>query len=497
MTRLSPASRIDFEIFRHELVKSLWIAENLDPLERDPRAYGEYISDSVYLLLSQSTLPKETNLAHAIARMARIPQVVADARANLQNPSRVATETAVRQNRGAIAFYEHDLFELAGDTPQLAALHAAAQPVAACLKQYQEFLERDLLPRANGPWRLGKEKFARKLDLELDAGLSAEQVLADAESEFTRLQRDMYVIARQLWGRYFPLRALPPDDAEGRRQTVTEVLRAVGREHGKPGDLAADARATVARIKRFIEDRKILPLPKPDRCQVIEMPEFQRGNSTAYLDAAPPLDLQAASFYAVSPPPKDWDAARVESLLEEYNRHLLQVLTIHEAYPGHYVQLAYANENPSLIRRVLGSGVYIEGWAVYTEQMMLDQGYGDGDLPLRLSQLKFYLRAVTNAILDHKLHCTAMTDDEAMALLVGRAFQSEGEARLKIIRAKQTSCQLSTYFVGRTAMFSLRRQLQHELGDRFDLSRYHQAVLEQGSVPVKYLPELVRAKLER
>jgi len=306
----------------------------------------------------------------------------------------------------------------------------------------------------------------------------------------------MYVIARQLWGHYFPLRALPPDDTEGRRLTVTEVLHAVGREHGKPEALAADARATVAHIKQFIEARKILPLPKPDRCQVIEMPEFRRGNSTAYLDPAPPLDLTAASFYAVSPPPKDWDAARVESLLEEYNRHLLPVLTIHEAYPGHYVQLAYANTNPSLIRRVLGSGVYIEGWAVYCEQMMLDQGYGDGDLRLRLSQLKFYLRAVTNAILDHKLHCTEMTDDEALSLLVGQAFQSEGEARLKIIRAKQTSCQLSTYFVGRTAMFSARRQIQHELGDRFDLSAYHQAVLEQGSVPVKYLPELLRAKFK-
>jgi len=199
----------------------------------------------------------------------------------------------------------------------------------------------------------------------------------------------------------------------------------------------------------------------------------------------------------VSPPPEDWDADRVRTLLEEYNRHMLQIHTIHEAYPGHYVQLEYANRNPSLIRRVLGSGVYMEGWAVYTEQTMLDQGYGDGDLPLRLSQLKFYLRAVTNAILDHKLHCTDMTDDEALELLVGRAFQSEGEARLKVIRAKQTSCQLSTYFVGRTAMFALRRQLQHELGDRFDLSRYHQAVLEQGSVPVKYLPDLVRAKLER
>ena len=189
-----------------------------------------------------------------------------------------------------------------------------------------------------------------------------------------------------------------------------------------------DARANVSRIKQFIAEKDILRLPEPDRCQVIEMPEFQRGNSTAYMQSAPPLDADAVSFYAVSPPPKDWDAAKVKSFLEEYNRHMLQILTIHEAYPGHYVQLAYANRHPSLIRRVLGSGVYIEGWAVYTEQMMLDQGYGEGDLPLRLTQLKFYLRAVANAILDHKMHCADMTDEEAMRA-PGRTRVSSRKAR--------------------------------------------------------------------
>jgi uncharacterized protein (DUF885 family) len=303
------------------------------------------------------------------------------------------------------------------------------------------------------------------------------------------------VIARQLWSRYYPRQPLPPDDAEGRRLTVEKVLTSVGKEHGRPEDLAGDARASVARIKQFIEQNGILRLPQPDHCQVIEMPEFKRGNSTAYLESAPPLDPNAPSMYAVSPPPADWDQQRVNSLLEEYNRHMLQILTIHEAYPGHYVQLEYSNRNPSLIRRVLGSGVSIEGWAVYTEQMMLDQGYGREDLALRLTQLKFYLRAVTNAILDHKMHCAEMTDEEAMALLVGKAFQSEGEARLKVIRAKQTSCQLSTYFVGRMAMCRLRTEIQRQMGDRFELDRYHQAVLDEGSVPVKYLPRLVRGRL--
>src|SRR6185369_12709855 len=235
---------------------------------------------------------------------------------------------------------------------------------------------------------------------------------------------------------------------------------AVSQEHGKPEDLLNDARATVDRIKTFIREKDVLRLPEPDRCQVIEMPEFKRGNSLAYLENAPPLDPDAPSLYAISPPPADWGAEKVKSFLEEYNQHMLQILTIHEAYPGHYVQLEYSNRSGSPLRRVLQSGVYIEGWAVYTEQTMLDQGYGNGDLALRLMQLKFYLRAVVNAMLDHRMHCTQMTDDEVMELLVKGAFQSEGEARLKIIRAKQSSTQLSTYFVGRMAHYRLRQRVE-------------------------------------
>jgi uncharacterized protein (DUF885 family) len=176
---------------------------------------------------------------------------------------------------------------------------------------------------------------------------------------------------------------------------------------------------------------------------------------------------------------------------------MLQILTIHEAYPGHYVQLEYSNRHPSLIRRILFSGVFAEGWAVYTEQMMLDQGYGKGDLAMRLNQLKWYMRAVVNAILDYKMHCSSMTDEEALTLLTQRAFQSEGEAVGKIIRSKQSSCQLSTYFVGRTAFYKLRQQIEREQGEQFQLGRYHEAVLDHGTLPVKYLPELVRSRLKQ
>ena len=491
--RLSRAARIDFEIFRHSLITTLWLADHTHPYEEDPRVYNSYISDSTFLLLTQSTAPKELNVSNCLARMSRLPAVLEAAKNNLRNPPRPLLETAIRQNRGAIAFYEKGILDLAGETPQRAQFKTASARVAEDLREYQKFLEGELLSRASGDWRLGKEKFSQKLDLVLDAGLTADQVLADAEREYERVHRDLYVLARQVWSRYEPRRPLPPDDAQGRHDTIQSVLQTIGEQHGRPEELVQNARATVERIKTFIRENNILHLPAPDRCQVVEMPEFKRGNALAYLESAPPLDREAASFYAISPPPSDWDAARVKSFLEEYNQHMLQILTIHEAYPGHYVQLEYSNRAGSLIRRVLQSGVMIEGWAVYTEQMMLDQGYGDNDPALRLSQLKFYLRAVVNALLDYRMHCSAMTDEEALKLLMDGAFQTEGEARLKILRSKQSSTQLSTYFVGRMAIYRLRQERQRELADKFDLARFHEAILGQGSVPVKYLLELVRA----
>ena len=493
--KLSRDGQIDFEIFRQNLQTQIWETENFHPFEEDPRVYGNYISDSVYLLLTHSTLPPETNIANCITRMAQLPRIVAEAERTLTTPPKPILETAIQQNQGAIGFYEKDIFQYAGDTPQLDKLKAAAAAAVVALKVYQKFLEGPLVARANGDWRIGKEKFDLKFQLETQARITAEQNLADAESEFSRVRRDMYDVARQLWCQYFPQTPLPPDDASGERETITKVIGAVNQTHGKPEDLVNEARATVGQIKDFIRKKKYLQLPDPDLCQVIEMPEFRRGNSVAYLDNAPPLDPAAGSYYAISPPSADWDAARVNSYLEEYNHYMLQILTIHEAYPGHYVQLSHAARASSLIRRVYQSGVYVEGWAVYGEITMLNEGYGGGDLRLRLMQLKFYLRAVANSIIDYKLHCAQMTDEEAMNFMTADAFQSESEARLKLVRAKQSSVQLSTYFVGRMAHYRLRQQIESEMGDKFSLAAYHDAVIAPGSVPMKYLPELVRIQL--
>ncbi|HWA97474.1 MAG TPA: DUF885 domain-containing protein, partial [Pirellulales bacterium] len=431
---LTPDGRIDYEIFRDELSRSLWLIENTRPFEDDPRTYLEVINDCTYLLLVQSTLPRAQNIANAVARMKQIPRVVDEAKRELKNPPRVVVETALRQTRGAIAYYDVAIHSMSGgDAAERKTLRDASPPVVAALQEFARFLETELLPRASGEWRIGREKFVKKFALVTDAGVTADETLAAAEAEHDRVVRAMYALARQTWHRYFRNQSPPPDDEVGRRDTILGVLNAIGREHGTAATLVDDGRRTVDGLKEFIRRRDVLRLPDPDRCLVLEMPEFRRGNSGAYLDAALPLDPQGVSIYAISPPPDDWDEAQRQSFLEEYNRHMLDILSIHEAYPGHYVQLAYANRSPSLIRRVLQSGVYAEGWAVYSEQMMLDEGYGDGDSALRLSQLKFYLRTVVNTILDHRMHCTQMTDDEAFALLTEGAFQSAGEARLKII----------------------------------------------------------------
>jgi uncharacterized protein (DUF885 family) len=495
--KLSRAGQIDYEILRHHLTREIWLVEHFDPFVDDPRVYGDYLSEGVYLLLTQSSLPRETNLKNALARMAGIPKLVSVARATIGASPRVKVETAIRQTKGAVGFYSEEIFDLAGEPPGRGELGEKAEAIVAALKDYLAFLQDEVLPRSNEDWRIGRERFVRKLELELDTGLSADEVLEDAQREATRVEREMYVIARQLWGTTLPGEPLPPDDETGRRATIRRVLAEVSSDHGTAETLVADARATVVEIKAFIAERDILRLPEPDQCRVIEMPEFLRGNSGAYLNPSPPLDPRGSSEYAISPPPADWDGRRVESYLREYNRAMLKILTIHEGYPGHYVQLEYSNRCPSPIRRVLSSGTFAEGWAVYTEQMMLDQGFGRGDLALRLNQLKFYLRAVVNAILDHHMHCGTMTDAQAMDLLVGRAFQAEGEAVAKVIRSKQSSCQLSTYFVGRTAFDRLRQAVQREQGERFDLGRFHEAVLAHGTLPVKYLPELVRDRLQR
>lgn len=499
--QLSPDGRVDLATWKTGLERSLWIEENLAPLDTDPRSYNEYTTDSTYLLVTQTTLPKAAVTKACLARIREVPRLLQQARTNLgakkssRPPVRVFVETAIRQVPGSIAWYKSGLAEALGQGEGAEEVRREAAALVPLFEGYRQFLEKEVLPRSSDQWKLGPRLFAQKLEYELEADISAAEVLAEAEREFARVESEMAALSRTLWPTFFPGKAQLPDTPEGRRETTRRVIAEVSRDRGTVDTLVKDAKSGAEKLKAFIRKRGLLKLPEPDRCDILEMPEFQRGNSVAYLNNAPPLDFEARSVYAISPPPKDWDARRVESFLDEYNHRMMQILTLHEAYPGHYVQLEYANRNPSLVRRIFASGVYIEGWAVHMEQVMLDEGYGDGDLGLRLLQLKWYLRAVANAILDNNMHSGDWNETQALRFMVDKAFQSEGEALGKVVRSKQSPCQLSTYFVGRTAMHRLRQKVQTAQGDKFALLPYHQAVLEVGAVPVRFLPQLVEARL--
>jgi uncharacterized protein (DUF885 family) len=221
------------------------------------------------------------------------------------------------------------------------------------------------------------------------------------------------------------------------------------------------------------------------------MPEFQRGIALAYCDSPGPLDRGQRTFYAVSPMPADWTDAQVDSFLREYNDRSIANLTIHEAMPGHFLQGAHANRSPSTLRAILSSGPFVEGWAVYGERVMQEQGYRAGDPLMRLVQLKWYLRAVTNAILDSAIHVDGMTREAAMKLMTETAFQEEREAAGKWTRAQLTSAQLSTYFVGYQEHADLRAEAERRLGKRFDLRAHHDRVLSFGAPPVRFVRQLM------
>ncbi|MSR30934.1 MAG: DUF885 domain-containing protein [Gemmataceae bacterium] len=493
--QLPTKSQTDYQVFEAHLERVLWASKNTNPYEEDPRVYSEYLSDSLFLLLTQNTLPESKNVASVISRVGKMPTLLGVAEKTLRNPPKVYVETAIKQNRGTIRFYRSGIGLHIQNEENRKRVLEATEKVIPRLQEYQEFLEKVLLPRATEDWRIGSKKFNAKMQHELQMPLSAEQVFQKAEKEMVQVELEMHVIARELWPGLFPGKVFPPYDPAGRRLAIAQVLEKLAENRAEEKDLLPSTKQTVDSIKQFIKERKILDLPEPDRCQIVEMPEFQRGNSVAYLNQAPPLDPAAASIYAVSPPPADWDLATRTSFMKEYNAYMLPILTIHEAYPGHYVQLEYSNRTASKIRKVFFSGVFAEGWAVYTEKMMLDEGFGKGSLPLRLHQLKWYLRTVANAVLDHNMHCQNWTDDQALEFLTQRAFQSKAEALGKIIRSKQSSCQLTTYFAGASFFNQLRAEVQNSLGGQFQLSRFHHAVLNHGTIPPKLVGPLVKREL--
>jgi uncharacterized protein (DUF885 family) len=349
------------------------------------------------------------------------------------------------------------------------------------------WLEHTLVPAAKGYFRLGPELYDAKLAFALNSPLSRQEIRTRAQAAVTETRAQMYQLATTVLAGRPGAPATPasptPDDQQAAIQAALDIAAT---DHPSPDEVVEAARAALARATDFVRARDLISLPVAP-VRVIVMPEFKRGVAVAYCDPPGPLDKGLATFYAVSPLPKDWSPAKAESFLREYSRRAIADITTHEAMPGHYVQLAHSNAFPSILRSVLWSGVFVEGWAVYGESMMAQEGFQDGDPLYRLVVLKTKLRSITNAILDQAMHVDGLRREEAMALMTKVAFQEEGEAAGKWIRASVSSAQLSSYFVGSEEHWDMRREAERRWGAGFSLKRYHDAVLAFGSPPARFV----------
>jgi len=488
-SKLTGANSIDFRILKENIDYQIFQAEELKQAEWNPLVYMQSLANSLYLLVARDFAPAEKRIPNLRQRMEKIPGVIAQAKANLQHPPRVHTETAIEQTQGAINLVREGLAPLldqAGKTKEDLAL--LQQKTATALEDYKKWLQNDLLPRSDGNFRLGAQKYRKKLHFALASDLSMEEIMKRAQTDLQQTQTAIYETALPLYKKYFP-NADPATFADKHKVTAA-VLDKLAEQHPNDATVVDFAKTVVTEATSFVKQHDLVTVPTVP-LDVIAMPEFKRGVAIAYCDAPGPLEKNGKTFFAVAPTPKDWSKDRKESFFREYNNYMIRDLTVHEAMPGHYLQLAHANEfrAPTLVRAIFRSGPFIEGWAVYCEQMMAEQGYGGPEV--KMQQLKMRLRAICNAVLDQSIHAGDMTEKQAMDLMTKEGYQQEGEAVAKWKRARLTSAQLSTYFVGATEHLDLRTAEQKKLGSDFNLKKYNDQVISYGSPPVKYVRELM------
>lgn len=489
VTELTGANSVDFRILKENVEGEIFSLEEMKEAEWNPLVYNTSLANGLYLLIARDFAPVEQRIPNIAKRMEGIPTVIAQAKANLKNSPRIFTETAIEQMQGAVTFVREGLGPVLDRAPQMKKEIAPLQEkTAVALEEYKKWLETDLLSRSDGDFRIGAEKFRKKLRFSLASDLSAEEIMKRARADLAATQTAIYETALPLYKKYFP-------DADAatlkdKKKVTIGVLDKLAEQHPNDDTIVGYAQKTLRETTEFTKAKNLITVfDQP--LQVIVMPEFKRGQGIAYCDSPGPLEKNGETFYAIEPTPASWTAERKESFYREYNNYMVQDLTIHEAMPGHFLQLAHANRfrAPTLVRAIFRSGTFIEGWAVYAEQFMAEAGYGGAEV--KIQQLKMRLRVICNAILDQGIHVTNMSEQEALDLMMKEGFQQEGEAVAKWKRARLSSTQLSTYFVGATEHLELRERAKTKPGKAFDLKKYNDSVLSFGSPPAKYVRELL------
>lgn len=493
--QLSRDNQVDFQMLRHSLQADLWSLDTLQEWAWNPINYTQLTGGAIYGLMAREYAPLPQRLTSVAARLEQYPRLFEQIRMTLE-PKRVPpihAETAIKQNRGVLSIVENMVrphLEVLNEAER-SRLTTAIAVTAREVEKHQKWLESDLLPLARGDARLGPRLFDEKLKFTLATALTRTEIRERAEFELRRVRSDMYAIARRMRQTEQPDSNLPESPTpDQQQQTIVWALeKAYANVPPRDGVVPA-AKASLEIATEFVRRRDLATIPS-DPLEIIVMPEFQRGVSVAYCDSPGPLEVGQKTFYAVAPLPADWSETQCASFLREYNLRSIHNLTVHEAMPGHFLQIAHANRSPNRLRALLSSGVFVEGWACYTEQMMSEEGFLDRDPLMRLITLKWYLRTIANAILDQSVHVEGIRREDAMRLMMHDTFQEEREAAGKWTRSQVTSTQLSTYFVGYQEHRDLRTSAEASWGEKFTLKRYHDGAISFGSPPLRFVKALL------
>lgn len=491
---LSRDRQVDAALLANNLRSDIWTLDGLQSWAWDPLVHNEYAGSALFGLIARDFAPIAERLRSATARMNAFPALLAGTRDALQ-PARVPAihaQTVSRQNAGLNSLVEMVLAEagaLEGDERR--ALQAAARVARLGIAAHQQWIDTVLVPGAQGDFRLGAELYDAKLAFALNSPLSRAEIKVAGEAEMTRVRDEMYQISSQVLRDRDGAPETPRNPSAEQRQTViAAAMELVYAERPSRNGLVEAAEAMLEDATAFVRERNLVTVPD-EPVRIVLTPEFQRGVAVAYCDSPGPLDRELPTFYKISPIPNEWSDEQSDSFLREYNTLAMQGVTVHEAMPGHYLQIAHSNRYPSVLRAVLASGPFVEGWACYAQDVMVEAGHLDGDPLYRLANLKFLLRVITNALLDIAVHVDGVERDEAMRMMTEDAFQQESEAAGKWIRAQLSSAQLPTYFVGWQEHWALRREMQAPEGESFDMRHYHDTLLSFGSPPVRYARALM------
>lgn len=495
MPHSSRANQVDALILANSLRAQIWQTETLQSWAWNPLGYQSLAGGALYGLMAREFAPLPQRLESATARLELLPDLFRKTRAELV-PARVPTphaETYAAQNRGLKSIVTDMIEPHKGElnAGKRARLEAAIARFNAAVDEHQAWIEGTLVPAARADFRVGAEAFDQQLSYTLQSTLSRAEIRQRADAAVISVRAEMYRVSKLALAGRDGAPATPDNPTAEQQQAAIRAALDLAAADRPPRDrLVEVATEGTEEARRFVMQRDLITLPEGP-VRVILMPEFQRGVAVAYCDSPGPLERHLDTFYAISPIPDDWSEEQAVSFLREYNTRGILDIGVHEAMPGHYVQIWHSNRYPSTLRAVLGSGSFVEGWAVYAEEMMVQEGFRADDPLYRLSQLKVQLRTITNAIIDQAIHVDGMSREEMMQLLTQTAFQEEREAAGKWRRAQLSFTQLSTYFVGFQEHLETRAAAQQRQGAAFNLKAYHDGVLAFGSPPGRFARQLL------